>query len=165
MRFKLLLAFLAAASAVTVTGAEPAQAASPDVGYKQQGYTCVPRAQGTFSVRYRARMIVTNPDESWKSTYVQGMKVRVRLVPLNSGVSGQNWSRKWEEQRADGLTMGERHVRDFTVLTDNVNPDIEWKLQIKLVWDRIAPRRDYVMEFKPTQAVTCNSRFGAGGGT
>ena len=162
MRFKLPLAFVAAASAVMVTGAEPAQAASPDVGFTWQGYTCVPRAESTFSVRFRVRMIVTNPNESWKSSYVQGMKVRVRLVPTSSGLS---YSRKWKEQRADGLVMGKREVRDFTVLTDNVKSTAEWRLQIKLVWDRIAPTPDYVMEFKPKQAVTCNSRFGAGGGT
>ena len=101
-------------------------------------------------------MIVNNPNQSWKPTYVQGMKVRVRLVPLNSDVPGQSWSRKWEEQRADGLVMGKREVRDFKVLTDNVKSTAEWKLQIKLVWDRIAPRRDYVVEFKPKQPVTCN---------
>jgi hypothetical protein len=151
------LVMLALVAAAAPAGAGPARASSLAIGFKWLGTTCVPAPGNTVRAQVRVRMIVHNRP-TFKN-WAQGMKVSVRLEPLGAGL---NWTRSWGTQRADGLLWTKKEVRDFTVQSDNVKASADWRLHTKLVWDRPAPIRDVVKEFKSPVALRCTGEVSLG---
>ena len=135
------------ATAVAAVGAlvAPAtgQAKTPDLiaHYNWLSTTCVPAAQGTVRAKVVVRMIVVN-HEGLGGDWAQRMRAEARLITTTPGLQ---YSRAWKKVKTPILTINRRHSYTMTVITDNVSPNAEWKVQLKLIWDR-PTQRDVVKE-------------------
>lgn len=132
-------------SAAGLVAAAPAHAKAPNLiaHYSVQSVTCVPAAGGTVRARVRVRMVVVNYHGLRGLDWAQHMTVKARLIPTTAGL---NISRAWRQWKTPYLTQDKRHAYDITVTTDTVSPAADWKVQLKMVWDRSAPAPDVVKE-------------------
>ena len=84
------------------------------------------------------------------------MKVKARLIPTSSAL---NISRDWRTTRFpvhSELLQDYDYSHNMAVNSDVVNPDGDWLVQVKLIWDRRAPLRDVVHEYKfPFNTAQC----------
>jgi hypothetical protein len=148
-RIGLLLAVgLCAVIAVPSSPARVRAAAGPDwTGFRFLGTTCNIR-NGLEFAHVRVRMIVHNTGAG--THWASNMRVQARLVSPSAGISPEQ---SWRTQRfpaVSELLQDRTYWKNMAVNTDTVNPDADWKLEIKLIWDRKVPFPDVVKHFKTT---------------
>ena len=125
---------------VVGAGASPVSASpvakAPDLiaHYKIRGVRCVPAPQGTVRAKVVVRMSVVNYD-GFGGDWAQRMRLEARLVPTSAG---HNVFRVWSEYESDDLLVNKRHSLNMWVVTDNVSSAADWKLQVRMIWDRPA---------------------------
>ena len=79
--------------------------------------------------------------------WVTNFRLKARLIPTTSGL---NISRSWRTNRFpvhSNLLQDYNYSHGMGVNTDVVDPEADWKVQVKQVWDRKAPWKDIVREF------------------
>jgi hypothetical protein len=138
-------------------GASPLSAAeTPNLitAYKVLSVGCEQTPSGNVRARVSVRMKVVNYDHL--RDWAQRMKLKARLVPPTAGL---NYTRAWKEARTDVLLQNHTYGKVLTVVTDTVNPAATWNVQIKLVWDRVAPIKDVVKE--TTRSFSCGVSLGS----
>lgn len=151
-------------AAAVVLGAGPSPAVAYDWrGFKFLGTTCHNTSAGLIQARVRVRMFVYN--KGYFSTYATNMRVRARLVHPGAGLDyTQSWSTvrfPYKNASPNELTSDAFHTADFTVNTEPMSPTQDWRLQIKLIWDRKAPLADSVEKFETTFYKTgCTGQVG-----
>jgi hypothetical protein len=94
-------------------------------------------------------MSVRNRGEGWLGHWVTNFRLRARLIPPNHGL---NYTREWTTHRfpvhSDLLQDYNYPSEPMAVNTEAANPEYEWVVQVKQVWDRRVPWNDIVREFK-----------------
>ncbi len=145
MRRTIATATALATAGLAAVAAAPAQAKAPNLiaHYNVQSVKCVPAAGGTVRAQVRVRMTVVNYHGLRGLDWAKHMVMKARLIPTTSGL---NITRPWRQWKTPYLTQDKRHAYDIMVTTDNVSPTADWKVQIKMVWDRGAPVPDVVKE-------------------
>jgi hypothetical protein len=79
--------------------------------------------------------------------WVTNFRLKARLIPTTSGL---NISRDWRTNRFPvhgDLLQDHDYSHAMAVNTDVVNPEADWKVQVKQIWDRKTPWNDIVHEF------------------
>ena len=123
-----------------------ARASSDWIGWKFQGTTCFDTPEGERYAHVKVRMIVHNggaPGRHWATN----MRLKARLIPPGSGLS---YTRSWRTTRFpvhSDLLQDTDYTHDLAVNTDVMSPETDWRVQVKLIWDRKAPWHDVVKEF------------------
>jgi len=137
-------------------GASPMSAAeTPNLvtAYRVLSWACQGTPSGQVRARVTVRMKVVNYDHL--RDWAQRMKVKARLVPSDS--PGLSYHRDWREVVSGLLIQNRTHTRDMTVVTAPASPNAAWNVQIKLVWDRVAPIPDVVKQV--TKPFICAGTF------
>lgn len=156
MKFLAASAVLAAALA-----ASPAYAAAPNLIHTSRitGVSCVAGPQNTVRAKVGVRMTVVNYDGITGLDWATHMKVKARLISTTPGL---NITRPWKSFTSDYLPQNKRHVRDLSVVTDNVSGTASWKLEVKMIWDRTAPTPDVVEKRTVAFNASCAGTTGTG---
>jgi hypothetical protein len=150
---KALLLALAAAcvlsgystASTTATATTPARASADWIGWKFLGTKCIDTPEGERYAHVRVRMIVHNGGAG--PHWATNMRVKARLVPTGSGL---NLPRSWRTTRFpvhSDLLQDTSYAHDMAVNTDVMSPEADWRVQVKLIWDRKLPFHDVVKKF------------------
>jgi hypothetical protein len=134
---------------VGAIGAAPVRSADWR-GYKFLGTTARCNPSGLVYAHVRVRMIVSNSGVG--AHWASNMRVKARLVHPGSGF---DFTSSWRTVRYPGknanpdeLLQDHHYAIDFAVNTDVYSADQDWRLQVKLIWDRKAPWHDVVEKFE-----------------
>jgi hypothetical protein len=142
---------LLAVTVVILAGAKQAQSASDSEWGYSWGETrakCIKVTAGEYELVFAhvtARMSVRNRGHG--AHWVTNFRLKARLIPTTSGL---NYTRSWKTNRFpvySDLLQDYDYSRAMAVNTDTVNPEAEWVVQVKQVWDRKAPWSDIVRQF------------------
>lgn len=79
--------------------------------------------------------------------WVTNLRLKARLVPTTAGL---NIPRSWRTNRFpvhSDLLQDHDYSHAMAVNTDVVDPEAEWRVQVKQIWDRKVPWGDIVREF------------------
>jgi hypothetical protein len=150
-----LFLLVVAGGVLSTPGIAARQSSEPDwIGWKFQGTKCVQTDNDLVYAHVGVRMIVRNRGHfrHWATS----MRVKARLIPPGSGL---NLPRSWRTTRYpvhSQLFQDYNYSHDMAVNTDVMSPAGDWLVQVKLIWDRKAPLRDVVHEFKfPFNTANC----------
>ena len=152
------LAVALAGAAVVPDGADAKKAPRLIRAHTVLGVQCVPGPSNTVRARVRVRMTVVNYDGV--GDWADRMETKVRLVPTTSGL---NITRSWRSAKSQVLTQNRKHRLVFTVTSDNVGGNADWRAQIKLIWHRPAPIRNIATTVHRTFNGSCADPAGGGG--
>jgi hypothetical protein len=142
IRFVALIVLAAVCALSAPSAASPGVTSADWLGWKFLGTTCHTNSSGLIFARVKVRMLVNNSGIG--SHWASNMRVRARLIPPGSGL---NISRSWRTQRAPTsgeLLQDHRYFHNFAVDTDVMSPNADWRVQVKLIWDRKVPFHDVV---------------------
>jgi hypothetical protein len=150
---------LAAAAVVGVAAASlvappPKAAAAPKLIHAYNWHTlkCLPAAQGTVRAYVGVRMVVVNYDDFWGRDWATKMSVKARIVPTTAGV---NYSRSWRTWNSPKLSKNRRYVLTSGLGTDNVSPNLDWRVQVKVTWHRKGAIRNITKTFTRPFDTSC----------
>jgi hypothetical protein len=146
-RLRLLIS-LSFAVALLLSSLATSQAHASWRGWGETKAQCISVEAGGYDLVYAhvsSSMWVSNHGAGGE--WVTNFRLKARLVPTTSGL---NWSRSWKTHRFpvhSDLFQDHYYNSPMVVNTDTVDPEADWKVQVKQVWDRRAPWSDLVHEF------------------
>jgi hypothetical protein len=134
-----ILASVAVGCALVATWAAPSHAvAAGDLitAHKLRSVSCVLKGGNTVSARVNLTMSVVNYHGKRGLDWADHMEAKARLEPTTAGL---NYSRSWRSWKTPYLTQDKRHVYNIDLVTDNLRPDVSWRVHVKLIWHRPWP--------------------------
>ncbi len=154
----LALALLAGAAIATPGHADAKKPPRLITAHHIQSVTCVPGPANTVRAKVRIRMVVVNDDGvgEWASN----MEAKARLEATTAGISPHG---NWKRQRTPTLVQNRRHSYDMVVTTDNKGGSSDWRLHVKLIWDRPFPVANVTKELRLAFDAACAPQTGSGG--
>lgn len=134
-----ILTSAAVGCALVATGAAPSHAvAAKDLitAHKLRSVSCVSKTANTVSAQVKLTMSVVNYHGKRGLDWADHMEAKARLEATTAGL---NYSRKWASWKTPYLTQDKRHRYNIDLVTDNLRPDVPWRVHIKLIWHRPWP--------------------------
>ena len=122
-----------------------------DYKAKPLGLTCVDGPLGTRRVVVDTEMYVANTgpksvtDVKGATQWAKTMRVKVRLIPTTTGL---NFTRPWKSATTGNLQQFTFYREKLKAITDNVDPEKDWQVEVEYIWDRPQPVPDIVVKKK-----------------
>lgn len=148
MSSRRLILFCAAFALLTAATSASAAADDFHYGWGETRSQCIKvENNGTELVYAHVTSSMWVHNRGIGSGWVTNFRLKARLVPTTSGL---NISRNWHTTRFpvhSELLQDTDYAHAMAVNTDVMNPDADWKVEVKQVWDRKAPWHDIVRHF------------------
>jgi hypothetical protein len=120
-------------------GKTTAKCIEVEVGKEVEKHTLV-YAHVTSSMAVRNRGIGAH--------WVTNFRLKARLIPTTTSA---NWTRSWKTKRFpvhSNLLQDYDYSKSMAVNTDTYDPEEDWNVDVKQVWDRDIPWHDIVRHFE-----------------
>jgi hypothetical protein len=152
------LALLAGGAAMLPAPAPAAKAPKLITAHAIRSVSCVPAVANTSRAEVRLWMRVVN--YTGVGEWAKHMEARARLETTTPGIAPHS---NWVKSKTGTLVYGRKHTYNFKLLTDNKSAAADWRVHLKLVWDRPAPIKDVVRHVYTSFDASCGLTADPGG--